>query len=297
MPITSMSAEKKLQVYNDDSQLIIQQWEDLSMDCLVNVFGRLGLESLVLDVPFVCKSWYNATLSPLCWQNLDFSTISFFGSFEPRFEKRIRAELQVNGKINLNAFVKFLLLRRGGFATRIVFPRCCKHEALVLAANVCPALKTLGLPIFVELDHDQHGKITTVKHLIRKWKDLDSLIMENSWEMIAILEQIGIHCKNVVSLSIKGTYIDGSEALAIVTHMPNINSLFLRQCDFKGANLLMILKGCNRLSSFDMSYCNVNSRGGDEILELASRIGMVKYLSNKNNHFYLESMEWKVDLL
>ncbi|KAM7485786.1 hypothetical protein LguiA_001795 [Lonicera macranthoides] len=48
------------------------KWEDLIMDCLVNVFGRVGIESLVLDVPFVCKSWYEATLDPRCWQSLVF---------------------------------------------------------------------------------------------------------------------------------------------------------------------------------------------------------------------------------
>ncbi|KAL7177290.1 hypothetical protein ACSBR2_030609 [Camellia fascicularis] len=46
------------------------------MDCLVNVLGRVGIESLLIDVPFVCKSWYKATESPLCWRQLDFLEIS-----------------------------------------------------------------------------------------------------------------------------------------------------------------------------------------------------------------------------
>ena len=48
------------------------KWEDLNMDCLVNVIGRVGIESLVLDVPFVCKSWYKVTLDPRCWKSLLF---------------------------------------------------------------------------------------------------------------------------------------------------------------------------------------------------------------------------------
>ncbi|CAL9007184.1 unnamed protein product [Prunus brigantina] len=46
--------------------------EDLEMDCLVKVFEKVGMESLLLDVPFVCKSWYKATLNPSCWQLLIF---------------------------------------------------------------------------------------------------------------------------------------------------------------------------------------------------------------------------------
>ncbi|XP_057484887.1 uncharacterized protein LOC130770956 isoform X5 [Actinidia eriantha] len=40
-----------------NSEMSEPKWEELDMDCLVNIFGRLGLESLVLDVLFVCKSW------------------------------------------------------------------------------------------------------------------------------------------------------------------------------------------------------------------------------------------------
>ncbi|CAL9006753.1 unnamed protein product [Prunus brigantina] len=49
-----------------------QRWEDLEMDCLVKVLEKVGMESLLLDVPFVCKSWYKATLNPSCWQSLIF---------------------------------------------------------------------------------------------------------------------------------------------------------------------------------------------------------------------------------
>ena len=44
-----------------------RKWEELNMDCLVNVFQRVGMESLLLDVSFVCKSWYKASLDPKCW--------------------------------------------------------------------------------------------------------------------------------------------------------------------------------------------------------------------------------------
>ncbi|KAJ6864118.1 hypothetical protein NC651_034835 [Populus alba x Populus x berolinensis] len=49
-----------------------RKWEDLEFYCLVNVLGRVGMESLLLDVPFVCKSWYRASLDPSCWKHLVF---------------------------------------------------------------------------------------------------------------------------------------------------------------------------------------------------------------------------------
>ena len=42
------------------------------MDCLVNVLEKVGMRSLLLDAPFVCKSWYRASLHPSCWQSLIF---------------------------------------------------------------------------------------------------------------------------------------------------------------------------------------------------------------------------------
>nr|CAN65996.1 hypothetical protein VITISV_007693 [Vitis vinifera] len=49
-----------------------RKWEELNMDILVNVFGRVGMESLLLDVPFVCKPWYKASREPQCWGHLIF---------------------------------------------------------------------------------------------------------------------------------------------------------------------------------------------------------------------------------
>ncbi|KAL6971006.1 hypothetical protein U1Q18_030687, partial [Sarracenia purpurea var. burkii] len=51
------------------------KWEDLNVDYLVNIFGRLEMEYLVFDVPFVCKSWHKATHNPQCWRHLDFFEI------------------------------------------------------------------------------------------------------------------------------------------------------------------------------------------------------------------------------
>ncbi|CAL5395016.1 unnamed protein product [Camellia sinensis] len=105
-----------------------RKWEEMNMDCLVNVFGRVGIESLLLDVPFVCKSWYKATLSPLCWQTLVFPSMSHFDSFTHRvlmwvYEAKCKeVEYQVFTPLHVTRFVKFVVNRSCRSATTIVLP-------------------------------------------------------------------------------------------------------------------------------------------------------------------------------
>ena len=49
-----------------------KKWEDLEKDCLVNIFTRVGTESLLYDIPLVCKSWDRASLDPSCWKIINF---------------------------------------------------------------------------------------------------------------------------------------------------------------------------------------------------------------------------------
>ena len=37
------------------------KWEDLEEECLVSVLTRVGTESVIYDIPFVCKSWYRVS--------------------------------------------------------------------------------------------------------------------------------------------------------------------------------------------------------------------------------------------
>ncbi|VVA23148.1 PREDICTED: F-box/LRR-repeat At3g48880 [Prunus dulcis] len=39
---------------------------------LANVFVKVGIESLLLFVPFVCKFWYRASQNLVCWERLVF---------------------------------------------------------------------------------------------------------------------------------------------------------------------------------------------------------------------------------
>lgn len=54
-----------------------RRWEKREIDCLTNIFGRLGIEDLTVAVPFVCHWWYRASLNLLCRTVLDFRSLDF----------------------------------------------------------------------------------------------------------------------------------------------------------------------------------------------------------------------------
>ncbi|GMQ04984.1 hypothetical protein CsSME_00050203 [Camellia sinensis var. sinensis] len=81
------------------------------MDCLVNVLGGVGIESLLIDVPSMLKSWYKATRSPLCWRKLDFLEISLDDCTSLFFLARLIDDYQAKGKFSFTAIVKTLVKR------------------------------------------------------------------------------------------------------------------------------------------------------------------------------------------
>ncbi|XP_020256196.1 uncharacterized protein LOC109833062 isoform X2 [Asparagus officinalis] len=96
-----------------------RKWEDLPINCLVSVFGRLSLDDLTLGVPFVCKSWYEASLDPACWKILDFRAIDLWAgsSFNEKFMRAYRVE-----KFAFRGFLKYIISRSHKLATRLVLP-------------------------------------------------------------------------------------------------------------------------------------------------------------------------------
>ena len=120
-----------------------RRWEELDVDCLVSIFGRVGMESLLLDIPFVCKSWYKATLNPSCWQSLIFPELTtnpfgfnledgYWSTFIERFVNEYRL---VESRFSATAFVKFVISRSKGKATGLRLPPCASEDALRYAAD------------------------------------------------------------------------------------------------------------------------------------------------------------------
>ncbi|KAL7219853.1 hypothetical protein ACSBR2_012839 [Camellia fascicularis] len=231
-----------------------RKWEEMNMDCLVNVFGRMGIESLLLDVPFVCKSWYKATLSPLCWQTLVFPSMSHFDSFTHR-----------------------VLICRS--ATTIVLPSYhLTEDALEYVAQECPNIRTLmvpyefpvcGLPIPYRPIFAHFCKIP---NLVSNWKNLKHLSLAVSLRLKELFTEISVHCKNFESLAIPDAFISKDVVLAIVNLLPNIKYLDMRKASIQKEHLVKILHGCKELVHFDVSDCFGFDAEDDEILKLASHI-------------------------
>ena len=88
-----------------------KKWEDLEKDCLVNIFTRVGTESLLYDIPLVCKSWDRASLDPSCWEIINFQ----------EFVRQLPL---------VDEYLKSIINRSQGNATTVMLPTSCSDEVL-----------------------------------------------------------------------------------------------------------------------------------------------------------------------
>ncbi|KAL7177316.1 hypothetical protein ACSBR2_030634 [Camellia fascicularis] len=114
--------------------------------------------------------------------------------------------------------------------------------------------------------------LLNIPSLLSKWKNLEFLRLGGSFQMKEVLAQINIHCKNFIGLDITKANIGDFEASAIVTLLPNIKQLYLRNATMEKEHLVMILKGCRELEYVDVRKCIGFDAYDDEILKLASQI-------------------------
>ncbi|KAK9998570.1 hypothetical protein SO802_018173 [Lithocarpus litseifolius] len=85
------------------------KWEDLEEDCLVNVLTRVGTESLLYDIPFVCKSWYRVSLDPSCWKIINFQEF-------------------VHQPPLADEYLKLIINHSRGNVTSVMLPTSCPDE-------------------------------------------------------------------------------------------------------------------------------------------------------------------------
>jgi len=163
-----------------------RKWDVLNMDCLANIFGRVGIESMLLDVPFVCKSWSKVTLRPLCWRRLVFPGMSQGPWYYNFFTYRLMEEYQVLGVgvFPITSFMKSVINRSRRSATVVALPSCCTEEALVYVAEECPDLRNLELRYHLGME-----LMRKIPNLISTWKNLEHLILQGSF-MIPIIADI-----------------------------------------------------------------------------------------------------------
>ncbi|XP_042507804.1 F-box/LRR-repeat protein At3g48880-like [Macadamia integrifolia] len=270
-----------------------RNWEELNTDCLVKVLERVGMESLILDVPFVCKSWYRASLNPECWKTLRFPVgirdepwMWVFDQFTDRFMDEYQLE-----KFSVTGFVKLLLTRSRRSAVTILLPAHCTSEALELVSNECPALKFLGMPFDLV---QAHGEL--IPTLVSKWKDLQQLHLGSTRVCFKeILTEISSNCENFNGLSVSG-YVGNEEASAITNLLPKIKYLWLRRnTTVPRESLQMILEGCKDLVLLDARNCFGFQAEDEEILKMASHIKtfMVEGSCLEDEDDYYEPISYK----
>nr|XP_011461998.1 PREDICTED: F-box/LRR-repeat protein At3g48880-like [Fragaria vesca subsp. vesca] len=280
------------------------------MDCLINVFGRVGMESLLVSVPFVCKSWHEATLDPLCWQTLSFPEFlpllepNSLG-LEPFYYKFVGlCQVKKNTSFSITAFVRMVVARSHGKVVEIKFPGFINEETLRYVSGSCPGIRVLSLPDDVVLFN--HSRV--IAKLIGKWKLLEQLHLGGNLKKIRtfradldkkrmyelfprgvgvfsretimddILKQIGIHCKHFVGLRIAHAY--KVNICNIVESLPNLKYLWFEECHFEGNSLVTLVKGCKQLEVLDLGKCGE--------LEVDSDIGGVEEIANLAKDYGVE---------
>ncbi|KAJ4967242.1 hypothetical protein NE237_019091 [Protea cynaroides] len=259
-------------------QEVRRKWEELNPDCLAMVFQRVGLESLIFDVPLVCKPWYKASLDPQSWRNLHFPELNTDNPEEmgttifpvnqglpySRFTRRFIDEFSISKDVfSFTDLIRFVIDRSCKAAVKLVLPRTCSFRALHYVAHGCPALKILDLSAVLPYDH--------VPELVCKLKDLEHLILGlNPLYFRKILTQISLNCRNFVGLGFGG-YISKRCASSIVTLVPQIKYLMLKHAIIRRENLKIILEGCKELELLDLrGYFDFEA--DDEVLKMASHI-------------------------
>ncbi|KAF5181906.1 F-box/LRR-repeat protein [Thalictrum thalictroides] len=236
-----------------------RKWEDLNIDCLVKVFERVGVKSLVSSVPLVCKPWYKASLDPQCWKDLDFQDV-----YPATSTTSSRVQPTTSP---LTKLIKLSVLHSRGTAVRVVFHEDCTLKDFFLILG-CPSLKMISLPKFLDNHH-----IEAIPFLIGKWTKLETLCMNSDRILVETLTQIRNNCKNFKSLTIFiHSTILTDKASAIVALLPKIKELTIRATYLPRVSLQLILLGCKGLELLDARDCVGFDEDDLEIWKMALHI-------------------------
>lgn len=251
-----------------------RDWNELPVHCLVEILTRVGIESLVETVPLVCKSWYDATFYPQCWQRLVFTKSPSKSSLSHIKRLRFLFNFALDVDDSLDKFVHFAVGRSSGLVTELVFPPHSRLEEGLIAwiAERCPCLKVLVLP-----NHLSYVINFEVSNSICRWKYLEGLQVHSLIALKKTITNINKNCHNFNHLCVYVERLDGDVASVIASQLPNIKSLDLRfSTSIERDDLLVILKGCKKLEYLDISECK-GVAGDDEILKLARHIRVFKH--------------------
>ncbi|KAF8400670.1 hypothetical protein HHK36_013970 [Tetracentron sinense] len=184
--------------------------EELKLDCLLRILERLTLQDLITAVPFVCPSWYKASLNSLLWKDLDLSS---WDTLAPRLKLAYKDE-EKNISVSFK-FLKFVVSRSGGSAISLHFPYdgvtledltygmssgIGLEEANAIITNI-PKIKSLDLS----------GSLVSYKEMVvilMGCKELEELNLKKFWNLVLDYEMF-VRAKNVKNLQIEKSQVVG----------------------------------------------------------------------------------------
>ncbi|KAG0477074.1 hypothetical protein HPP92_013915 [Vanilla planifolia] len=248
-----------------------RSWEEMPLDCLVNIFSKVGLDNLATAVPFVCKSWSRASADPICWRILDLRRLDFKSSspFASSF-----VSLFPLCRFSFSGFLKLALARSRGTAVDLRVPSVSKED-LFLASNSCPKLKNLALPLLASEEEEQQ-----VLQLVEKCKDLEVLEMDSKpsvsarvgeadWDPLQQLPRA-----EAPRLDHEGGRRGGREFPS------KLSFLDLSNCRLGREELLAIVAGCRDLRRLCVKDC-VGFDADDEVRRRGTDIEVFEFEGSK----------------
>ncbi|KAJ8505365.1 hypothetical protein OPV22_006251 [Ensete ventricosum] len=243
----------------------------MQVDCLVNIFRRLGLDDLTVSVPFVCTCWWRASLDPACWEALNLRSLDFtpWSQFSRSFASRYYLKT-----LSFSAFLRLVVHHSHGSASELIFPLYSDASVHDLA-YVSIKLKTLALPDKLMLEDDLR-----IPELIGRWKDLEQL--ELATKPTSFLETVAAirhNCPRFARLKVRGL-IGKEDASAIAMCLPELKQLELSGSYLTKDELAVIMSGCWKQERLTAKDC-LGFQADEELLRLASGIHSFEHEGSK----------------
>ncbi|XP_020682651.1 F-box/LRR-repeat protein At3g48880 [Dendrobium catenatum] len=252
-------------------------WSEMEINCLAEIFMKLGLDDLTLVVPFVCRSWLAAVRHPLCWKKLDFRRVDVlpWSNFSKTF-----TFIYSLPYFSFTYFLKLAVKNSRSSVTELRLPlKFTSSEDLKFISNECPKLRSVALPI---LNSDDEAMIS---ELVCKWKDLERLELKFSPSNLPeLLKNISLRCNKFSELIISGE-IREEDAMAIVSYVPQIKKLDLSGSYLSKKELLNIVKGCKQLQELNVNGC-IGFQGDDS--EIIAKVSAIRAFKCERCKLYLE---------
>ncbi|KAG0481519.1 hypothetical protein HPP92_012377 [Vanilla planifolia] len=235
-------------------------WDDMSVDLLVAIFSRVGVEDLIACVPYVCSAWRNAAREPLCWQSLDFrnwNVISY------------RVGCQRDAAVDFADLLDFAISRGNKFIVSIYLPQFANQIDLNYVANWCPELRYFSIPN-PNISEDEFFKA------IGKFEFLVGMAVDESLICHRVLQHVNQCCSNFTELKVFTDTMDAAMAAVICESLPSLQKLEITDCLISRDAVLILLDGLKQLSHLDISGYEISGITS-EVIKKASKLKVFRW--------------------